>query len=256
MNVLDTIVAHKREEVAAAKRARPVNSLTVSHPPREFQGALRAPSLSVIAEIKRRSPSKGSIRENLNPADLARTYRDAGAAAISCLTDQRFFGAEPDDLPRTAEATALPVLRKEFIIDPYQIYEARHLGADAILLIVRILSEPQLGELLSACSELRLAALVETHGESEIETAVRAGATIIGINNRDLDTLQMSLDTSLRLRKRIPPGCIAVAESGIGRRDDMVALERASFDAVLLGEALLMARDPGIRLRELKGVDA
>src|SRR4051794_16669958 len=123
MNVLDTIVAHKREEVAAAQRARPFSSLTGTRSPRDFLGALRAPGLSVIAEIKRRSPSKGPIRENLDPAALARMYQEAGAAAISCLTDERFFGAQPADLPRVAEATALPVLRKEFVIDPYQVHE-------------------------------------------------------------------------------------------------------------------------------------
>jgi len=256
MNVLDTIVAHKREEVAAAQRARAFFSLTTTRSPRNFLGALRAPGLSVIAEIKRRSPSKGPIRENLDPAAMARMYQEAGAAAISCLTDERFFGAQPGDLPRAAEATALPVLRKEFIIDPYQIHEARHHGADAVLLIVRILGESQLSELLSLSRELHLAALVETHSASEIKTAMRAGAKIIGINNRDLDTLRVSLATSLELRDRIPPDCIAVAESGISRRDDMVALERAGFDAVLLGEALLTAADPGVRLRELTGVNA
>src|SRR5439155_23206359 len=137
----------------------------------------------------------------------------------------------------------------------YQIHEARQLGADAVLLIVRILTETQLVELLDICRELRLAALVEVHNEAEIETAVRANAGIIGINNRDLDTLQVSLDTSLRLRKWIPPDCIAVAESGISNRNDMIALERAGFDAVLLGEALLLAPDPGSALRQLKGVE-
>jgi indole-3-glycerol phosphate synthase len=256
MNVLDTIVAHKRDEIAAAQRARPVTTFTTLRPPRDFLGALRSPGLSVIAEIKRRSPSKGSIRENLDPAAMARMYQEAGAAAISCLTDERFFGAQPDDLPRTAEATALPVLRKEFVIDPYQVHEARHLGADAVLLIVRILGESQLSELLSVCRELHVAALVETHSAAEIDTAVRAGANVIGINNRDLDTLRMSLATSLELRDRIPSDCIAVAESGISSRADMMALERAGFDAVLLGGALLTAADPGVRLRELTGVDA
>jgi indole-3-glycerol phosphate synthase len=256
MNVLDTIVAHKLEEIAAARGARPVTTFTTLRPPRDFLSALRGPGLSVIAEIKRRSPSKGPIRENLDPAAMARTYQEAGAAAISCLTDERFFGAQPDDLPRTAEATALPVLRKEFIIDPYQIHEARHLGADAVLLIVRILGESQLSELLTVCRELHLAALVETHSAAEIETAVRAGAKIIGINNRDLDTLRVSLATSLELRDCIPPDCVAVAESGISSRVDMMALERAGFDAVLLGGALLTAADPGVRLREMTGVDA
>jgi indole-3-glycerol phosphate synthase len=253
MNMLDMIVAHKREEVAALKIARPSASFAASRSSRDFAGALRAPGLSVIAEIKRRSPSRGPIRENLDPAEIAGLYEAAGAVAISCLTDQHFFGAKPDDLPRVAEATTLPVLRKEFIFDVEQIREARQLGADAVLLIVRILSQKELGELLAACREWRLAALVEAHNESEVEAAVRAGAAIIGINNRDLDTLQISLGTALRLRPLIPPDRIAVAESGISRRDDMVALERAGFDAVLQGEALLAAADPGLRLRELKG---
>jgi indole-3-glycerol phosphate synthase len=254
VNVLDEILAHKRDEVAAAKRARPLDRFIESRSPRDFVGGLRSPGLSVIAEIKRHSPSRGPIRENLDSAQVARTYRDAGAKAISCLTDERFFGARPDDLPQVAGATDLPVLRKEFIIDPYQIHESRHLGADAVLLIVRILDSRQLADLLGLCRELHLAALVETHSEAEIDTALAAGAAIIGINNRDLDTLQISLDTSLRLRKQIPDRCIAVAESGIHQRDDMIALEQAGFDAVLLGEALLSAEDPGGALRQLRGV--
>jgi indole-3-glycerol phosphate synthase len=171
------------------------------------------------------------------------------------LTDERFFGARPDDLPCVAAATDLPVLRKEFIIDPYQIREALRFGADAVLLIVRILDARELADLLGLCRELHLAALVETRCEVDIETALAAGATIIGINNRDLDTLQVSLNTSIRLRKHIPTHCIAVAESGIHLRDDMVALEDAGFDGVLLGEALLSADDPGAALRQLRGVN-
>jgi indole-3-glycerol phosphate synthase len=255
MNMLDTIVAHKCDEVAAAKRARPLDRCIDSRSPRDFASALRSPGLSVIAEIKRRSPSKGPIREDLDAAQVARTYQAAGAKAISCLTDERFFGARPGDLRQVAAATDLPVLRKEFIVDAYQIHESRQLGADAVLLIVRILDSRQLADLLGLCRELHLAALVETHSEAEIETALAAGAKVIGINNRDLDTLQVSLDTAFRLRERIPPDCIAVAESGVHRREDMFELEQAGFDAVLLGEALLSADDPGATLRRLRGVN-
>jgi indole-3-glycerol phosphate synthase len=253
MNVLDSILAHKRDEVAAAKRARPIGSLTTSRPPRDFVAALRSPGLSVIAEIKRRSPSKGPIRAELDPPEIARLYQAAGAAAISCLTDVHFFGALTDDLPQVVAATDLPVLCKEFIIDPYQIHEGRYLDADAVLLIVRILTASQLRELVALCRELHMAALVETHSHAEIEMAVAAGATVIGINNRDLDTLQVSLEVSLRLRTQIPAHCIAVAESGIHRRADMIALEQVGFDAVLLGEALLVADDPGLALLQLRG---
>lgn len=255
MNVLDSILVHKRDEVAAAKRARPIDRFIDSRSPRDFATALRSPGLSVIAEIKRRSPSKGPIRENLDVGISATSYRDAGAVAISCLTDARFFGSQPDDLPLAARSVGLPILRKEFIIDSYQIRESLHLGADAVLLIVRILSRSELTELLVVCRDLHLAALVEAHNESEIETAVAAGAAIIGINNRDLDTLQVTIDTALRMRKFIPESCIAVAESGIHRRQEMIALEQAGFDAVLLGEALLLADDPGAALRHLRGVE-
>lgn len=249
---LASIVARKRAEVAAA-RAAPVRETIRSRPPCDFKAALARPGLSVIAEIKRRSPSKGVLRAGLDAAEIARQYERAEAAAISCLTDREFFGANEDDLPRVAAAVAIPILRKEFIIDESQIPASHSLGADAVLLIARILSATQLADYIGLCRQSGLAALVEVHSELELETALAAGADIVGINNRDLDTFSVSLATSLRLRPRIPTGVVAVAESGIASQADVAALERAGFDAVLLGETLVTADDPGARLAELLG---
>lgn len=248
---LTSIVAQKRAEVAALKAAPPM--MTVDRLPRDFAAALRRPGLSVIAEIKRASPSKGILCADLNPAALAQLYEQAGAAAVSCLTDRQFFGAHADDLARVASAVSLPVLCKDFVIDECQIHDARNMGADAILLIVRILSQSQLAEYVGLCRELRLGALVEVHSETELELALACGADVIGINNRDLDTFEVSLATSLRLRPLIPPGRIAVAESGIGSRADVVALDSAGFHAILIGETLVTAADPAARLAELLG---
>lgn len=249
--ILDAIVANKRAEVAAAK-AQPIAEFA-PRTPRDFTAALRQPGLSFITEVKRRSPSRGPLREDLDAAHLAAQYVAGGAAAISCLTDQKFFGARPDDLPTVARAVPVPVLRKDFIVDEFQIHDARRIGADAVLLIVRILEPAQLRDYLSLSREMGLSALVEVHADAELDTALQAGATIIGINNRDLDTLQVSLQTSLRLRSRIPATCIAVAESGISARADVMALEQAGFDAVLLGESLVTASHPVALLRELRG---
>lgn len=256
MSVLEQIVDHKRAEVAERQRRRPPavirQAAAESPPPRDFPGALRPPGLSVIAEIKRRSPARGDLRPALDPAALARCYAEAGASALSVLTDERYFRGSDADLVAAREATSLPVLRKDFIIDPYQIYEARALGADAVLLIVRALSDQLLRELQALALELGLAALVEVHDLPELERAVVAEARIIGINNRNLDTLEVDPTTSLRLRPAIPPGVIAVAESGIGSSDLAAQLAAVGFDAILVGEALVTAPDPGALLQRLR----
>jgi indole-3-glycerol phosphate synthase len=255
MAFLSEIVAHKRTEVEARKRARPLAELCRPARPglRDFAAALRRPGISAIAEIKRRSPSKGPLREDLGVERIARSYQQNGAAALSVLTEQRFFGGSEGDLRLAREATELPVLRKDFTIDEYQIHEARQIGADAILLIVRILSDAQLRDYLLLARELRLAVLVEVHDEQELGRAAACGAEIIGVNSRDLDTFVVNLDTALRLKVCVPAGCITVAESGIRTRDDVKRLEDAGYDAILVGEALLRARDPGGKLAELLG---
>lgn len=250
---LQKIVDRKQAEVAALRALALEASAPKHSSPRGFEAALRRPGLSVIAEIKRRSPSKGVLNESLDPAALASRYAAAGAAAVSCLTDREFFGALPDDLPQARGAVVIPVLRKDFIIDPLQIAESLAMGVDAILLIVRILSRGQLGELYSAAREAGLDVLVEVHDEDEIERATACGATIIGVNNRDLDTFHVKLETSIALRPRIPAGCVAVAESGIHSPADAQRLIDAGYDAILVGESLVTARDPVAALGALRG---
>jgi len=255
MNILERIIERKREEVRRRKAARPdiVRQTAALSPTRDFAAALSLPGMSVISEIKRRSPSKGVIRENLIVARVARTYERAGARAISVLTDADFFGGSIEDLQAANVAVALPVLRKDFTIDDYQIHEARLIGADAVLLIARILGDIQLRDYLELARELGLAALVEVHDEVELMQTVDSGAEIIGVNSRDLDTFEVSLETTLRLIENMPQDCIAVAESGIHTRDDVRRLEEAGADAVLVGEALMRADDPGGKLAELLG---
>lgn len=254
MNVLATILDHKRAEVQAQKQ-----SLTgkLEPPPNlpklDFLSALREPGVSVIAEIKRKSPSSGSIRQNVDVPAIATSYRRGGAAALSVLTDERFFGAARNDLTDAKSAASLPVLRKDFIIDAYQIHESIHLGADAVLLIVAVLTDSQLEEFVGLAHELGLQALVEAHSESELERAIHCGATIIGVNSRDLTTMKVYLDVCTGLRRHIPANCVAVAESGVRSRDDFLRLADAGYDAILIGEALMAAADPTRRLRELTG---
>ncbi len=256
MNLLDTIVAHKKEEVARLKRSGSLHE-HLDHgviQPRDFDGALRNSGLSFICEIKRRSPSRGAIRPELSPESVGQSYEQGGASAISVLTDERFFGGSIDDVRDMRSAVSLPILRKEFIVDEYQIHESRAIGVDALLLITRILDGAQLADLIAASNECGLAALVEVHSEQEIEHALEAGAAILGINNRDLDTLEVDLQTGLRLRGYVPDDRAVVAESGVLSRDDAAAVEQAGFDGVLIGESLLLADDPVAKLLELRGV--
>lgn len=255
MDLLEGIVANKRREVDERKRARPVRELTKAPLPAtaDFAAALRGSRITAIAEIKRRSPSKGPLRAELDVAAVARRYAQSGAAALSVLTDRQFFGGKHDDLQLAKRTTALPVLLKDFIVDVYQIHEARYIGADAVLLIVRILTDAGLREHMEAARQCGLATLVEAHNEGELARAVDCGAKLMGVNNRDLDTFEIDLGTSLRLKDRIPPECIAVAESGIHTREDVERVEAAGYDAMLVGEALMRAPDPGRKLAELLG---
>ena len=206
-----------------------------------------------MAECKRRSPGAGPIRPDLVPADLARSYADAGASALSVLTDADFFGGSLDDL-RAARSAGLPILRKDFTLDTLQVIEARGAGADAVLLIVRILDDDALSRLHTAATALGMSVLVEVHDASELERAVRIGADLVGINNRDLATFTTDLDTTLRLLSDVPDDVVVVSESGIGTRADVERLGGAGVDAILVGESLLSAADPGAAARALCGV--
>lgn len=249
MTFLDDVLAFKRREVEGLRENPP----EIADDRRAgFARALRVPGLSVIAEIKRRSPSKGVIAPGLDAAKTACAYATGGAAAISCLTDREFFGAHPDDLP-LARSASLPVLRKDFLIDEVQIDESSSMGASAVLLIVRILEPARLRVLLQHAQSLGLDALVEVHDEDEIDRALSSGASIIGVNNRDLGTLLVDPGLAHRLRPRIPEGVLSVAESGVKTRDDVKRIEDAGFDAVLIGETLAVSSDPAVKLRELIG---
>ena len=216
-----------------------------------FNDALAAPGLGAIAEIKRRSPSAGDIRPDADPALIAPAYAAAGAAAISVLTHMASFVGRPEHVVAARFATDLPILRKDFVTDPYEVGEARAAGADAILLIVAALDLERLGELLRVAGSRGLAALVEVHNEDEVETALAAGARVIGVNNRDLRTFNVDLGLTERLRKAIPPDVLVVAESGIHTADDARRMREAGADAILVGESLMRAEDPAARIREL-----
>ena len=255
MNFLKQILDQKKRELVLRKRSYPLEAMRRPSglPLVDFASALSQPGLSVIAEIKRKSPSRGTICERVNVPEIASSYTRGGASALSVLTDERFFGGQPDDLVRAKEATPLPVLRKDFIIDAYQVHESKHMGADAVLLITAALTSSQLGAYLSLSRDLGLAALVEVHCERELGQAIDSGATIIGINNRDLTTGEVDLNVCLSLRKSIPSHCVAVAESGIRCRDHFALVAAEGFDAVLIGESLMEARDPARFLQELAG---
>jgi len=252
---LDEIVDHKRIELVERKQERPLEVLEAeayaAFPPRDVVAALRTPGVSLIAEVKRASPSKGLLYPNLDPAGLAHTYEDSGAAAISVLTDQRFFQGSLDDLRLVRRAVDVPVLRKDFVLDPYHVYEARAAGADLVLLIVAILSDRDLEMLYGLVRDLDMSALIEVHGEEELARALAVGPRIIGINNRDLHTFTVDLGTTERLRPQVPSDVVLVSESGIHTTDDVERLAALGADAMLVGESLVKARDVGTHVREL-----
>lgn len=239
--------AKRREVVGLIGRASELHAAAATAPPpRGFAAALRRPGeVRLLAEVKRRSPSAGEIRPGADPVEVARGYQSGGAAALSVLTDREFFGGDLDFLRRVSRETDLPVLRKDFVIDPVQVWEARAAGADAVLLIVRILNDAELGDLLALIGELGMDALVEVHDAEELERATDAGARLLGINNRDLDTFCTDLRLSIRLAPRVPSGATLVAESGIRTADDVRRLGDAGVDAILVGESLM--RQPDLR---------
>jgi indole-3-glycerol phosphate synthase len=253
--MLSKIVAQKREEVEQRKKALPLSLLkeriAQGKPPLDFALALGGKRIRLIAEVKRASPSRGILRPNFNPLELARIYARGGAAAISVLTEANYFKGSIEHLAAIREQVELPLLRKDFIFDPYQIYESRAYGADALLLIIAILDDSRLKELFELSHSLGMECLVEVHSEGEVERALLSGAKIIGINNRDLDTFAVDINTTRRLRPLIPQGRIVVSESGIGSRGDMEKLRKWGVDAVLIGETLVTAGDV---LTKMKGL--
>jgi indole-3-glycerol phosphate synthase len=257
-SVLDRIVERKRQEVAAARVARPLaeleSLLATAPPPRDFFAAVAAPGgIRLIAEFKRRSPSAGEIRPGAEPAEIARGYAEAGAAALSVLTDGPGFGGCLADLVAARAAVTLPVLRKEFIIDTYQVVEARAHAADAVLLIAECLDDCHLRSLYRDILDLGMTPLVELHDEENLPRVLDLGATLVGINNRNLKTMTTDLDHVLRLRERVPGDVVLVAESGIKSRGDVERLEAAGIGAMLVGESLLKQPDPGAAAATLLG---
>ena len=255
--ILDEIVETKRREVAGRKASRPLIELErmiAGMPPtRDFRKAISDGECKIIAEVKRRSPSRGMLRPDFDPVRIAREYESHGAAAISVLTDETYFGGSDADLTAVKEGVALPILRKEFIVDPWQVYEARAIGADALLLIAAILTDGQLREYRELAASLGLAALVEVHDREELERGLAAGAEIVGINNRDLKTFVTEIRTSMRLAPLIPKDRIAVSESGIRTRGEIEALSKAGIRVFLIGETLIAAPRIGPELAELLG---
>jgi len=256
-NILDRIVEKRRESVSHRKRVLPEVALKYAvekaGSPRDFSGALTRDGFNVIAELKKASPSRGLIRPEYAPAELAPVMERAGAAALSVLTEEDFFQGSLADLKAARKVTQIPVLRKDFIVDPWQVWEARAAGADAFLLIVAVLEDDLLRELIDLGRTLQIEPLVEVHSSEEISRAISAGARIIGVNNRDLRDFRVRIETSLELAEAIPDECIAVSESGLGSHEDLVRLREAGFDAFLIGEHLMNAADPGEPLRELLG---
>jgi indole-3-glycerol phosphate synthase len=260
-DILQKILAVKREEVAAAQARKALAALHAEalqqSPPRDFVGAIRAKvslgKSAVIAEIKKASPSKGVIRADFRPGEIARSYAAHGAACLSVLTDRQFFQGAPECLQEARAACALPVLRKDFIVDEYQVVEARAMGADCILLIVAALELPQLLQLEALAQELGMAVLVEVHDAAELDIALHLKTPLVGINNRNLRTFEVSLQVTLDLLARIPPGRIVVTESGIIAPSDVAIMQANDVKAFLVGEAFMRADDPGIALSALFG---
>ncbi len=258
-DILSRIAVYKRQEVVAAKEERPLRVETrraeEAPPPRGFRAALDAAKEAkrpgLIAEIKKASPSKGVIREDFDPPELGRAYERGGASCLSVLTDGPSFQGAKDDLPDARTATSLPVLRKDFMIDPYQIVQSRALSADCILVIMAMVSDTIAKELLDAADEWKMDALVEVHNEDELGRALSLGASLIGINNRDLKTFNTDIETSLVLKPKIPPECHVVAESGLSSAADLTRLAQMGISSYLIGESLMRASDVGAATHEL-----
>lgn len=253
--ILEEIVAARKRRVNEARARVPLAVLKEAIEPsrvfRDFAGAISGPGIQVIAEMKQSSPSRGVLRNDYRPREIAQAYEAGGAAALSVVTEEDFFRGSLTDLIDARDAAGLPVLRKDFIVDPYQIYESVAAGADALLLIVAALDERELRALAEISRSLRIEALAEVHTEAELDRALAAGARIIGVNNRNLKNLEVNLETSFHLRPKIPAPCLAVSESGIETPEELRRLAEAGFNAALIGESLLAGDDPGRELARL-----
>ena len=259
MSILSVITAHKRKEVALSKKKVSLESLArkaslLPRRPGRFARALRgAKGVAVIAEIKRRSPSKGLIRKDFNPARIAKQYQKGGASALSVLTDKKFFGGDPAFIAKVKKSTSLPVLRKDFILDGYQVYESKVLGADAILLIAASLNASRMASLASLASRLGLDVLFEVHNAAELRKVLPLKPRLVGVNNRDLRSFKVDLGVSRRLGRSIPKNALFVSESGIFTDKDVARLHSYGARAVLVGESLMRQKDPGQALKRLLG---
>jgi len=255
--ILDRIIASTRVRVARIESETSLAEVEEAarrrEPPRDFAGALNGAGIGLIAEVKRASPSKGPLRPDLDASSLAREYSAGGAAAISVLTEKDYFLGGFADLEAARAAAGLPVLCKDFLIEEYQVYEARAHGADAVLLIAAVLTRTRLGELLATARSLGMAALVEVHNRAELAEALECGPGIIGVNNRNLADFSVDLQTTLGLRPLIPSGILVVSESGIHTRDDVLTLQDAGVNALLVGEALVTSPSPAAKIAELLG---
>lgn len=253
-DLLSRLVVEARQDLQRRRALIAQDQLeraVAAYVPKDFAAALSGPGLAVIAEMKQRTPTMGVLVEDYRPADLAHAYTDGGAAAISVLTHMASFGGRPEHVSAARAATGLPILRKDFVTDPYEIAEARAAGADAVLLIVAALDKPHLSELLAVVKSRGMAALVEVHDEAETGIALEAGALLIGVNHRDLRTFEVDLGLTERLRKLIPSSVLVVAESGIGDARDARRVYEAGANAILVGEALMRADKPELRIKEL-----
>jgi len=258
-DILKNIIATKVAEVAAAKAQKPLAAVqaeaAAASAPRDFVGSIRAKiaknKSAVIAEIKKASPSKGIIREDFRPADIAKSYEQGGAACLSVLTDVEYFQGSPEYLKQARAACTLPVLRKDFMIDPYQVYEAREMGADCILLIAAALDLATMRELEQIAHHLGMAVLVEVHNGEELDLALQLETPLLGINNRNLRTFEVTLDTTLGLLSRIPQGKIVVTESGIFTADDVALMRKNNVHTFLVGEAFMRQPEPGVELAKV-----
>ena len=259
MNILDKIVDQVRFRIDQQKKVLPLEKIQntdfTKQKPIEFKIALNKPGIQIIAEIKKASPSAGLIDKEFNPLKIAGAYEAANVAAISVLTEEDFFKGSLEILQQVRNHVSLPLLRKDFIIDLYQVYQSKYFGANCILLIASILSEQELKDISRLAKELKLDALVEVHNEPELYKALSINAEIIGINNRNLTTFEIDVETSLRLNEKIPAGKITVSESGIQNHEQVRELENAGFDAILIGESLMRAEDKKEKIRSLLGVD-
>jgi indole-3-glycerol phosphate synthase len=258
MNILEQIVRTSQIDLESRKSSRPFEQIhqkaMEQNLPLDLTGVLRSSNIQLIAEVKKASPSKGVIRNDFNPVDIAKIYADNGAAAISILTEVAHFQGSLDylnNIDKALNQRSQPLIRKDFVFDPYQVFETRALGADALLLIVAILDPVKLQVLLELSHQLHLSCLVETHNKEEVEVAVASGAKIIGINNRDLDTFYVDITTTQKLRSLIPPDRIVVSESGIKTRGDIENMKSWGVDAVLVGETLMASQDIAFRMKEL-----